>query len=106
VKKFAIGFSIIICLLLLYLVGTYGYVIYKLYSVKKDTYEYLLNEKKYDENEIYEIDSKLGVGIKYQATVIFEDEKDIVYEYAKLDGEIKQIFPDAAETDYRYKHKE
>ncbi len=45
VRKFAIIFSVIVGALLLYLVGTYGFVKYQLYAVKKDTHEYLINKE-------------------------------------------------------------
>lgn len=106
-RKFAIIFSVIVGALLLYLVGTYGYVNYQLYAIKKDTQEYLINERNYSEDDIYKIDSKIGVGIKYQATVIFEDEKDHVYDYGKSNGKIKQLFPyPEMEQDDSYKHRE
>ncbi|MCL1696761.1 MULTISPECIES: hypothetical protein [unclassified Lysinibacillus] len=106
-KKFAIVFSIIVGALLLYFVGTYGYVKYQLYTIKKDTHEYLINNKNYSEDDIYKIDSKIGVGIKYQATVIFEDEKYHVYDYEKSNGKIKQLFPyPEMEQDDTYKHRE
>lgn len=106
-KGFIIVITIIFCSFIFFLIGSYGYVKYNLYSIKKETYEYLINEKSYNKDEIYQIDSKLGIGIKYQATVIFEDEKEHVYAYGKADGEIKQIFPyPEMENDNTYKHRE
>lgn len=51
------------------------------------------------------IRSMIGVGIIFQVSVVFEDEQNIVYDYAKVQGQIKQIYPSEADTEGNYKHK-
>lgn len=105
-KKFAITTTILTCILLILPLGLYGYVKYKFYVIEKETYEYLINDKGYDQNEIYQVESKLGFGQLFVAKVIFEDEKNVFYEYANVGGEIKQITPDDSINNYKYKHRE
>ncbi|MFJ7647479.1 hypothetical protein ACIQ1H_08015 [Lysinibacillus sp. NPDC097279] len=104
-KKFVMVVTLVNCLIIFSLIGCFGYIKYKLYAIKKETYEFLIDDKKYNKEQIYSIDSKLGVGILFQASVVFEDEQNIVYDYAKIQGQIKQIYPSEADTDDNYKHK-
>lgn len=69
-----------------------GYIQYRLYDIEKETYEYLL--KNHEPHEIYEVKGTLGFGQLFVASVIFENEKDIVYEYIEKDGKIIQLTPE------------
>lgn len=100
IKKIAIIIQLFAGILVLMLLGVYLFVQYNVSTIKKETYEYLLT--KYDSDEIYKVQGTLGKGQLFIAIVIFEDEKDVVYEYAKKDGEIIQIYPEPGVGDYKH----
>ena len=102
-KKIAIIISIVCSLIILTPFGIFGFVKYKLYSIEKETRNYLL--EKYDEDEIIEIEAYMAPGHMFYASVVFKDEKNIYYDYTKVDGKIRQV-PSSIIDNYDYKYIE
>ncbi|WP_316568805.1 DUF3139 domain-containing protein [Neobacillus sp. YIM B06451] len=87
-KKFLIPITIILWLIIIFPFCIYGYIKYQLYSLKNDTYTYLI--KKYDKEKIQKVETqKLPKG-GYAAYVTFKDEPEHTYEYFRVDGKIRQ----------------
>lgn len=100
--KIAIIVQFLAGILVLSLLGVYFFVQYNVTTIEKQTYAYLLN--KYDSDEIHDVHGTIGKGQLFVATVEFEDEKDVVYEYVKIDGKIAQNYP-SVDTK-KFKHSE
>lgn len=102
-KKIAIIVSVACSFIILTPFGIFGYVQYKLYSIEKETRNYLLET--YNEDDIVEIEAYMAPGHMFYASVVFRNEKDIYYDYAKVDGEIRQVPPSIIDN-YDYKNIE
>lgn len=98
-RKLAVTITISASIGIAILLITLGYLQYRVHLIEKETYEYLLEN--HEPHEIYEVKGGLGFGQLFTAAVIFEDEKDTVYEYAKKDGEIIQLTPEPGMEHYK-----
>jgi hypothetical protein len=99
IRKFAIIISISTGILIVLLFIALGYFFYRLHHIEKETYEYLLEN--HEPDEIQEVKGTLGFGHLFVATVIFEDEQDVIYEYIEKDGKIIQLTPEPGTGDYK-----
>lgn len=105
-KKLTIVLTSFGILILVLPLGTYAYVKYELYTLKNQTYDYLL-EKGYEEADIRSLDTGIQKLSLFTAFVVFEDEPEITYNYKKNDdGDIIQIGWSTSYKDLEYKHSE
>lgn len=92
IRKLAIFITVSAGSIIAALLIALGYIEYRKNLIEKETYEYLLQNHK--PHEIYEVRGSLGFGHLFVATVIFENEKNLVYEFGKKDGQIIQLTPE------------
>ena len=105
-KNIMIPITIIFWLIIILPIGVYGYIKFQLISLKNDTYSYLL--KKYNKNEILKVETQLTIAsYHYSAFVTFKEEPELMYEYFRVDGKIRQGSPFPYEKEgSKYKYLE
>ncbi|WP_409276244.1 DUF3139 domain-containing protein [Neobacillus sp. SCS-31] len=94
--------TIILWLIIIFPFCILGYIKYQLYSLKNDTYTYLI--KNYNKDKIQKVETQLTKG-GYAAYVTFKDEPEHTYEYFRVDGKIRggSAFPYEEDTqEYHY----